>query len=77
MCIEFDGEAHFKPIQFLPKQDPEKELEKVQFRDALKNELIPKNGLKLLRFRFDEPLNEAYVKNRLKEAGIFNPGQGG
>jgi len=76
LCVEFDGEAHFKPIQFLPNQDPEKGLERVQFHDTLKNELIPKNGLKLLRFRFDEPLNETHVNSRLKEVGIVNPGKG-
>ena len=73
LCVEFDGEAHFKPIQFLPYQDSEKEWERVKIYDAIKNDLIPKNGLKLLRFRFDEPLNEAYVKNRLREVEIITP----
>lgn len=73
LCVEFDGEAHFKPIQFLPYQDPNKELERVKLYDSLKNELIPKHGLKLLRFKFDEPLDEEYVKARLRGAGVVLP----
>jgi len=70
LCVEFDGEAHFKPIQFLPHQNAEEVLERVKLHDAVKNKLIPQKGLKLLRFRFDEPLDEEYVKKRLKEIGI-------
>lgn len=70
LCVEFDGESHFRPIQFLPNQDPEKEFERVKLHDALKNELIPKHGLKLLRFKYDEPLDEVYIKNCLRGIGI-------
>jgi transposase-like protein len=70
LCVEFDGEAHFKPIKFLPHQDPEQIFERVRLYDAIKNDLIPKNGLKLLRFKHDEPLDEEYIKTRLREAGI-------
>lgn len=67
LCVEFDGEAHFRPVRFLPDQDPEKEFEKVRLHDSIKNELIPKHGLKLLRFRFDEPLTIEHVRERLSQ----------
>ncbi len=67
LCVEFDGEAHFRPVRFLPNQDPEKEFEKVRLHDSIKNELIPKHGLKLLRFRFDEPLTIEHVRERLSQ----------
>lgn len=70
LCVEFDGEAHFKPIKFLPNQNPEEEFERTKLHDAIKNDLIPKNGLKLLRFKHDEPLNEEHIKIRLREVGI-------
>ncbi len=71
LCIEFDGEQHFKPIKFLPNQDAEEQFEKTKFYDSIKNELIPSHGLKLLRFKHDEPLTEEYIINRLKGIGLL------
>lgn len=70
LCVEFDGEGHFKPIQFLPNQDAKKQLERTQFHDSIKNKLIPENGLKLIRFKFDEPMDESHVNEILKKSGI-------
>lgn len=70
LCVEFDGEQHYKPIQFLPHQDADEEFERTKLHDAIKNELIPKHGLKLIRFKYDEPLNEDNVKEHLKRIGI-------
>lgn len=70
LCIEFDGEQHFEPIQFLPHQDADEQFERTKFHDSLKNKLIPENGLKLLRFKYDEPLDEIHIKNRLEEIKI-------
>lgn len=67
LCVEFDGIGHFKPIQFISGQDAEQQFERTKLNDATKNKLIPQNGLKLLRFKYDEPLTEEYVKERLKE----------
>jgi len=67
LCVEFDGEAHFRPVRFLPGQDKEKDFEKIKIHDAVKNELVPQNGLNLLRFRFDEPLTDEHVKERLNQ----------
>jgi len=65
LCVEFDGEGHFQEINWRKgKKEP---LEDVKRRDRIKDELIPANGLKLLRFRYDEPLTTEYVKKRLSQ----------
>ncbi len=65
LCIEFDGEGHFQQIDW--KKGGNESLEEVQKRDRLKDRLIQKHGLKLLRFRFDEPLTTEYVRERLSQ----------
>lgn len=65
LCIEFDGEGHFQQIDW--KKGSNESLEVVQNRDKLKDKLIYEHGLKLLRFRYDEPLTTEYVTERLKE----------
>jgi very-short-patch-repair endonuclease len=65
LCIEFDGEGHFKQIDW--KKGKNETLEVVQKRDRLKDELLKQHGLKLLRFRYDEPLTTEYVKKRLSQ----------
>lgn len=71
LCVEFDGVGHFEPIQFLPNQDAEEQLKRTQLHDSVKDELIPSHGLKLLRFKYDEPLTEVHIKKRLNEIGII------
>ncbi len=66
LVIEFDGLGHFKPVQFLKGQDADKQFEKTQIHDAAKNKRIPEHGLRLLRFRYDEPLTEEYVSSLIE-----------
>lgn len=65
LCIEFDGEGHFQQIDW--KKGGNESLEEVQKRDQLKDELIQAHGLKMLRFRYDEPLTTEHVKKRLSQ----------
>jgi hypothetical protein len=65
LCIEFDGEGHFQEINW--KKGNNETLEEVQERDRLKDKLVKEHGLKMLRFRYDEPLTTEYVIERLKE----------
>jgi hypothetical protein len=65
LCIEFDGEGHFREISWGKGRD--ESLEDIRLRDELKTKLIKEHGLNMLRFRFDEPLEAEHVKERLTE----------
>jgi len=51
LCIEFDGEQHFKSI---PYWGGDEIFEKVKIRDKIKNQYCQDNNIDLLRIRFDE-----------------------
>lgn len=54
LLIEYDGEQHFKPIEFFGGQD---ELVKRQALDKIKNRYAIDNGFKLLRIPYYEKEN--------------------
>lgn len=54
-CIEFDGIQHFKPVEFF---GGEVGLEGVQRRDNIKTAYCKSKGIKLLRIRYDEDVEE-------------------
>lgn len=54
ICIEFDGEHHFRPIAFGRRED---EFEQVQKRDADKNAYCQANGIRLIRIPYWEKKN--------------------
>lgn len=49
--IEFDGEQHFKPIDYF---GGEEHLRYIQFHDNIKDEYCKKHNIPLLRIRYDE-----------------------
>ncbi len=56
MCVEYDGEQHFKPCGFGEK-DASKVIEKfnmVQKRDEIKNQYCKDNNIKLIRIPYYE-----------------------
>lgn len=55
--IEYDGEQHFKPC-FTNKWES---VDRVQERDRLKEKLCRSHEIKVIRFKYDEPLTEKYV----------------
>lgn len=57
LCIEFDGDQHFKPIKIFGGQ---KTYEKIIIRDSIKNEYCLKNNIHLLRF------NKKYKREDIK-----------
>lgn len=65
LCVEFDGEGHFQQINW--RKGGNEPLEVAQSRDKLKDKLIRQHGLKLLRFRYDEPLTTEHIKKRLSQ----------
>lgn len=62
-CIEFDGEQHFKPIEYWEGKEG---FEKSQIKDALKVVYCQVNNISLLRIRFDESDIESAIKVFLK-----------
>jgi very-short-patch-repair endonuclease len=61
LCIEFDGIQHFVPTDFTSKSTNEeimKNFKLNQLRDQIKNEYCEKNGINLLRIRYDENIEE-------------------
>ena len=57
ICIEYDGEGHYKPFRFSKdKEAMQKKLEETQIRDKIKDKYCKENNIKLIRipyFEFD------------------------
>jgi very-short-patch-repair endonuclease len=49
ICIEYDGEQHYKPIE---KFGGDKSLNRVKKNDELKNQYCNQNGIKLIRIPY-------------------------
>jgi len=49
LCIEYDGEQHFKPMRF---SKANKTLELIQKRDKIKNDFCTNNNINLLRITY-------------------------
>ena len=54
-CIEFDGIQHFEPVDYF---GGEKAFKEVQRRDGIKTKYCKEKGIKLLRIRYDEDVEE-------------------
>jgi hypothetical protein len=65
VALEYQGEQHFAPIDFFGGWDG---LHRTQKRDRRKLELCTQNGVKLVYFRFDEPITRHVVEERIKGA---------
>ena len=57
MCIEYDGEHHYKPIDYW---GGEENLKKIKKRDNIKNIYCSKNNINLMRIKYNEN-----IKNKL------------
>lgn len=55
ICIEFDGEQHFRPLGFSGGKEG---LNRTQKNDKIKNEYCKNNNINLIRIRFDENIIE-------------------
>lgn len=51
LLIEYDGEQHFKPIKYWGGQ---KNFEKLQVNDKIKENWAKENGLNFVRFKYDD-----------------------
>lgn len=54
ICIEFDGEQHFRSVEYF---GGEKNLKKIQYHDFLKNVYCESNGIGILRIFYSEENN--------------------
>lgn len=60
LAIEYDGEFHYTPIPYLDEEDGIRTLERIQYRDGVKNNFCKDHNIKLLRIPYTE-------KNNIKE----------
>lgn len=65
IAIEYQGEQHFKPVDFFGGQDS---LIRTQERDILKKVLSEKNNIKLIYIYYYENVTEALIKLKVEEA---------
>ena len=56
ILIEYDGEYHYKAISYSNTIKPEEQLAVTQARDKIKTEYAARNGICLLRIRFDDDI---------------------
>ena len=70
MCIEYDGEHHFKPTRFggMSKEIAQNKFYLQQQRDLIKNNYCQENNIKLIRISYIDYDN---IENILNE--IFSP----
>ena len=56
LVIEYDGEQHFRPVQFagMPIEKAESEFEKTKRRDSDKNRLCEEHGIEVFRIPYTE-----------------------
>lgn len=65
LCIEYDGECHFKHINWNGKytdEQLEENLKLYRLRDKIKNEYCKNNGINLLRISYNEDVEEKLTK---------------
>lgn len=55
MCLEYDGEQHFKPLKFFGGK---KKFEYRHHNDLIKNKFCKEAGIKLIRIKYNEKLDE-------------------
>jgi very-short-patch-repair endonuclease len=54
-CIEFDGKQHFEPVKIFGGNENFKEIIK---KDSIKNMYCDTNGIKLIRIKYDQSMDE-------------------
>lgn len=53
ICIEYDGEQHFKSIEEFDGKDKDKALKKRQEHDKIKDDFCKENNIILIRIKYD------------------------
>lgn len=60
--IEFDGQQHFFPVKYW---GGEEQLLKIQNSDEQKNEYCARNGIKLVRIKYDENIKQRLMEEKI------------
>lgn len=60
ICIEYDGEQHFKPVQFggITEQRANELFKETIFRDGIKTEYCKQKGIKLIRISYKDDIEK-------------------
>lgn len=67
LAFEYQGQQHFYPVK---AWGGEEALQQVQARDEHKAALCAERGVALVAIDYTEPLSEAYVAKRVREANL-------
>ena len=70
VAIEYNGEQHYESVECFGGR---KGLLSVKERDQRKAEACKKAGVKLIVWKYNEPIIESYLLNKLKNYGIERP----
>jgi very-short-patch-repair endonuclease len=69
IAIEYDGQQHYHPLPGAfgakTQKEAEQRLKEIQKRDKRKEQLCKENGWRLIRIKYDEPLDLMYVKEKV------------
>lgn len=70
LCVEYDGRQHY---EFTPHfHATEDDFQRQQFNDKRKEQLCKKQGIRLVRVRYDEPATMETVLSKLFMEGGFS-----
>lgn len=75
LCIEYDGEQHYKPIQFgsITIEEAKENLKLTKIKDEIKNEYCKDNGINLLRISYFEKNDiDIILTKHLKTKDTYN-----
>lgn len=62
LAVEYQGEQHYKPISYFGGEEG---FKRVQQRDAQKKQKCINQGITLIEWRYDEPLSEEFIQNKI------------
>lgn len=61
-AFEYQGKQHYEPVEFFGGIEA---FEKGKLRDLRKKDLCVSNGVKLIEWRYDEPISQVLLKEKL------------
>jgi len=62
LCIEYDGEHHFRPIKYF---GGEMSFKKIKIKDEIKTKFCKDNNIKLLRIKYTADVEQKLTKEIL------------
>lgn len=64
LAIEYMGRQHYEPVEYFGGEESYKENKK---RDRVKKMKCTKNGVELIRYKYDEPMEPKHIAERICE----------